>query len=556
MTRATMSQVSAWHAAAAATAGAAVAAADSEFTAAMGQVARLVNSLLGDWQGAAGTAAELRAVEQQLCANHIGAALVDIADAFAAAGTLERVRGEVEALEREARAHGCRVRDDGVVTAARSGTGDLALDLIFQAGLDAEAKRMQARLIALLDCAGATDADAGARLTAAGVALAALEVEPAGGQLDSRVAAVLGGTALLPDEPSELCALWRSLTPADQDALFAFDPLLGARDGLPALARDHYNRLSLARLTTAARDRQRWLTDEHPDWSRAQQLPTTPHDWIRLHDWEAERQRARDLLTGYATVAAEVGPAAPNRLLLDLDGNGHAAIALGNPDAASNVATFVPGTGSALGEIDQGMNRARNLLGAANRADASARTAVIAWYGYDAPPTLSDALGDRRARQGAVLLDAFESGLRATHPGPPARATVIGHSYGGTLIGFAAREPGLAADAVIFVGAPGVDASDVSELRLVGIAPDRNTFHIFSTADLADPVPVLGRYLHGTNPVDREFLATVFTSSGGAVCLPVVCRMPFAVSAHGKYWEPGNPGLQVQGEIITGRYLR
>ncbi|MTK33550.1 hypothetical protein GL305_27360 [Nocardia seriolae] len=103
-----------------------------------------------------------------MAASHIGAALVEVAEALAAAAALERVCELVRQIEGEARAHGCRICEDGAVTAPRSDTGNAVLDLVFQAGFDATAAELEARLGALLDAAGETDEQVGNRLRAAG----------------------------------------------------------------------------------------------------------------------------------------------------------------------------------------------------------------------------------------------------------------------------------------------------------------------------------------------------------------------------------------------------
>ncbi|GAB0101746.1 hypothetical protein JMUB6875_07100 [Nocardia sp. JMUB6875] len=555
MGRARVSQVLTWRPEAAIAASAAVLEADSEFSGAMSRVGRLVEVAVAGWQGAAGAAATLGALESQLAANHLGAALVDIAEALAEAGALDRVCELVRQIWDEGYANGYRIAEDGTVTAPRFDTGNAPLDLVFQAVVDAKALELQARLMPLLDAAGETDERAGARLAAA---VAALTLAPRGPS--ARVAGILEGTATLPDDPKELNALWNSLPAADQDALFAYDPLIGTRDGLPALARDHYNRLALTRLREEATAELRRLAEQHPDWSRRENPPTTDAGWIALRRWEAAQTEVDTRLAGYTALAEQLGAAGTpgeQRLLLSMDARGHGVIALNNPDTAANVATFVPGTGSPLTAIGIGVDRSRALLGSAQRADPSARSSVITWYGYDAPPDLTAALGDRRAREGAPALDLFEDGLRATHAGIASHNTVLGHSYGSTVIGAAASGANsLAADAVVFVGSPGVEVDDVSELRLRGIPAGRNGAHVFATADPADPVPRFGQFLHGVDPVDREFRATVFRSSGATIDLPVLRALPLDVLAHGNYWDPGNPGLTTQGEIIAGHRPR
>ncbi|WP_458687900.1 alpha/beta hydrolase [Nocardia tengchongensis] len=557
MTRASLSQVCGWDPEVAARGGEGVVAAASAFSEAMARVGRAVDGAIGGWRGAAATAGALRGWESQVAANHLGAALLDVADALAEAGALDRVCALVGQIRDEAHANGCRIAEDGTVSGPHSQIGDLVLDCIFQAGFDAKAQALQARLVPLLDTAGEIDERVGARLSAAATALAGLRADPTGGGPSTRITAFVDRTSRLPEDPKTLSALWKSLGPADQDALFAADPLIGDRAGLPALARDHYNRLALRKLRDAAFAADQWLVGQHPDWVRGENLPTSSRGWVRLREWESARAVVLAELAGYRALEDQAGPSAGHRLLLAVDAHGHGAIALNNPDTAVNVATFVPGTGSPLTAIGVGMWRARALLDAASRSDPSARTSVIAWYGYDAPPDPAAAMGDRRARAGAAALDRFESGLRASHVGPAAHQTVLGHSYGSTVIGAAASGANsLAADDVVLVGSPGIGVNDVSELRLTGIPPGHNGAHVYATADPADPVPVLGQFVHGVNPVDREFRATVFTSSGATLDLPVLRAIPIDVRAHGNYWEPGNPGLRSQGDIIADRYRR
>ncbi|WP_459957642.1 alpha/beta hydrolase [Nocardia sp. IFM 10818] len=557
MSRAMMSQVRGWHPEIAGVASAALVAANLRFGAAMGQVRRSVDTALSGWQGEAAAAGSLRAVAAQLTANHIGAAVLDIADALADAGGLAGLRAAVLALEAEAVANGCVVAEDGMVEPPRADSGNPALDLALQACFDAEAQSVTARLIPLLDLAGDTDREIGARLTEASAALDALRAAPQGGPLGSRVADIIDGRAVLPEEPKALCALWESLTPAEKDALFAYDPMIGNRDGIPAVARDHYNRLGLERLHTDARFQLAKLDAQHPDWARAENLPTSAPDWIRLREWDADRAELRTRIAGYEAVAAEVGPGHRDRFLLAIDNRGHGAIALSNPDSARHVATFVPGTGAPLSGIALGLARAGALQSAAERADPMARTAVIAWYGYDTPPGLGEAMFDHYADAGAPALDRFADGLRATHDGLPSHNTLIGHSYGGTVIGTAATGGGsLAADELIFAGSPGVEADEVSELRLDGIAADGNAAHVFATADPADPIPFAGRLPHGPAPTDPGFGATVFDSAGATFDVLLLRDIPVDPGAHGSYWDGGNPALQTQGEIITGAYRR
>ncbi|MFB7716970.1 alpha/beta hydrolase [Nocardia sp. NPDC056100] len=553
-----MSQLRGWRPDAAGVASDAVVEANLRFVAAMREVGRQVDATVLGWRGAAATAGELRALGAQLTANHIGAAISDIADALADAAALAHVCALVREIESDAVANGCVVDEDGRVIAPKADTGNAALDLVLQACFEAKAAALHARLTPLLDLAGETDARVGARLAAAVSALVALGTDPRGGPMDQRVRSILDGNAFLPDDPKALAELWDSLSPADQDALFAFDPLIGNRDGLPAVARDFYNRVDLDRLRTAATAELSALDALHPGWADRTNLPDTAHDWHVLWRWEEQRQLIRAQLADYAAVtvaAAHTESGGPPRFLLGVDTRGQGAIALNNPDAASNIATFVPGTASPLSGIGTGVGRARALLEAAGRADRSARTSVIAWYGYAAPPVLGSALDDGYAEDGAPALDQFENGLRVTHAAMPSNNTVVGHSYGSTLIGVAASHGNsIAADNLIFVGSPGVEVDRAVELRLDGIDPAHNRAHVFATADPADPIPKLGHFIHGADPTDPDFGATVFGSSGATLDLPLLRELPIDPWVHGNYWDTANPALRTQGEIIAGRY--
>ncbi|UFS96938.1 alpha/beta hydrolase [Nocardia huaxiensis] len=557
MSKAAVSQVRSWRPLVAAVASEAVVSANRRFRAAMDEVGRGVDAALAQWQGPAATASALRMLESQLRANHIGAVLIDIADALADIAALDGFRAAVREIEREAAAKGCELSDDGSVSPPCAASGNPVVDLALQVCFDAEAAALQARLVPLLHQAGDTDQHLGERLSAAAETLYALAAAPDPEPRDPTVLACLAGTGALPEDPKLLCVLWESLSPADRDALFAYDPAIGNRDGIPAVARDYYNRLAIDHQRETVRAQLTALECEHPDWVRDRNLPTGYADGVRLIEWTDARIALENRLAGYDSVLAASDSALASRLLLAVDDDGHAAIAMNNPDSARNVAAFVPGTDSTLDTLTRGVQRASALFYSARFADPAARTSVITWYGYDSPPGLGDALLDRFADEGGPALDRFTDGLRATHDGLPSHNTLVGHSYGSTLIGVAAGDGGaLAVDDLIFAGSPGVEAGHVSDLRLEGIAPADNHEHVFATADGADPIPYFGGVAHGVSPADPLFGATVFTSSGATLDLPLLRGIPLDPWAHGSYWDADNPGLRTQGEIIAGVYDR
>lgn len=105
---------------------------------------------------------------------------------------------------------------------------------------------------------------------------------------------------------------------------------------------------------------------------------------------------------------------------------------------------------------------------------------MIYWLGYDAPevplaeaPNLGIA-GTGRADEAAPHLRDFTHGLRASHEGPErANLTVLGHSYGSSVVGDAdSGGDGLDADRISVVGSPGVTVGKASDLH---VAPTTST---------------------------------------------------------------------------------
>lgn len=288
--------------------------------------------------------------------------------------------------------------------------------------------------------------------------------------------------------PEAVRRWWDSLGTQDRERLIAAHPPgLGNLDGMPAEVRDAVNRAVL-----------------HDDLSRVEDAgrargisPRRLRDAV-LHD------RDDDLLArpgGYGLSAADVAryrnavktdqgvghdegpdPDHPRPVLLwaydpaAFNGKGRAAIAIGNPDTAHNVAVVVPGTNSSVqkGWLYDGHNDAVNLYDQALRADRTRSTAVLAWMGYDAPDldpaTLREVGTPWLARQGGGLLAADVNGLAVTHDGPvPAHVTVIGHSYGATTVADAFANSGMHADDAVLIGCPGTDlAHSAADLRLRG----------------------------------------------------------------------------------------
>ncbi|MGC7093859.1 alpha/beta hydrolase [Amycolatopsis lurida] len=188
---------------------------------------------------------------------------------------------------------------------------------------------------------------------------------------------------------------------------------------------------------------------------------------------------------------------------IDSTGDGKAIVATGNPDTAQNVATFVPGTGTDLATIGSTLDRSDVMHRAADKTGAGPNS-VISWLGYDAPDSVHNAAMSGYAEDARKPLDSFQDGLRESHIGAPSRNTVIGHSYGSTAAGFAARDEQLAVDAFVAVGSPGVGVDDATGLHL---PPEQ----VWAVAAANDPVADLQRF--GNAPTDPDFGANKIDAS-------------------------------------------
>jgi len=376
------------------------------------------------------------------------------------------------------------------------------------------------------------------------------------------VQAIVDGKAQLPADPQELNKFWSTLSAADKDALYDHDHNLGNHDGIPVVDRDHYNRKHLPELQTQAQGAVDGLRAQHPDWADGRNLPTqhaAPGEQARAvqeYDaWKSRYDSAQTQLAGYGGVSTGVGDSPntqPPKYLMGIDNQGRGIVATGNPDTAKNVATFVPGTGSQLSGIGGDIKRSVAMQQAARKAGEPA-TAVVTWYGYNAPPGLTDATDGKYADNGAPALDHFQDGLRATHEGPRSHNVVVGHRYGTTVIGDSAiHGRSLNADDVVFVGSPGTMTNHASDLSLTGVDPTKNGQHVFATKAQHDPVPLYGQLTHGfgKDPAEYGYGGHNFGSAAGKP--GPWYQFGWNTDAHSQYWDPGNPALANIGDIIAG----
>jgi hypothetical protein len=475
------------------------------------------------WSGAAATAATARvmALRRGLVLFRVLCWQADqAASEFAAA--LERARQLLARVLSAAHRAGLTIDDEGAVRAA-------VAPAVRHVAATAVVRDLVVRdLEAALAIAARADEVAAERLAQIEAAIARPPVPPRSAGPDCTAS------------PAEVRRWWDGLGPAERQWLLATEPArLAPLDGIPAADRDAANRLLL--------DDRRTEVERALAGARG-----------------AERKRLLDLRHGLDTLADRLDDDGSRAYLLRLDlrEEGRVVVALGDPDRAGQVVTHVPGMTAGLASFGGELGRAERVAERATELSPAASTSAVLWLDYDAPDFIDEAASARRAEAGAPALRRFQEGLRATADGPPARQTVVGHSYGSLVVGKAATGSGLPADNVVFVGSPGVG---VDAARDLATAPG----HVWSTTSRSDiiqyatPAPAafardvalaslvpggagavlaFGTPEHdlwfGHNPSDPAFGAHTFTSAPGA--------------GHLGYWDRGSPSLDTLAAITLG----
>jgi hypothetical protein len=353
-----------------------------------------------------------------------------------------------------------------------------------------------------------------------------------------------------PDDPKKFNELWNQLTPDEKDWLYRQDHNIGNHAGMPwdptdHLGKDHYNRLHLQEVqqqTEADVDRMQHSVDE---MMAGHNVDDSALSALQSHLTAAQRS-----LAGYQAVRADLDRTdGVHRYLGFLDDTGRGAVAIGNPDSAKRNGIFVPGTGEDLPRLRFSDAKAVAMYNAARAADKTLGpedVSITTWMGYDRPMDLSHAALPDPARGGAGGLDAFVGGLRASHIGPASIDTVIGHSYGSTLIGAAASGGHhLDADNVIALGSPGMLVDRAGGLTL---EPSAQVYAMRAANDIIGISGVVTEWTLGSDPTAPKFGARRLAADpgpAGPLGLP-------SVDAHSSYWDQRNIALANMGAVIAG----
>ena len=357
---------------------------------------------------------------------------------------------------------------------------------------------------------------------------------------------VLGGTGAIP-------SLWGRLPPMAQQSLIYDKPdEIGSTNGLPVVARDQANRITLPDALATTRAELDKLVADGPapvfpgnDSSTYMQLQVNQDAW--QHGVDTATAKIAALTDIQSTLTTDHQP--PTYLMdLDATGRGLAVIASGNPDTSAVVATYVPGTGSELGNVGGDVRRSEDMVEAALTAGASS-AAAITWVGYHSPPTIPEAAKEGYADASVGSLDSFIDGVRASHQaGEPFRSVVLSHSYGTLLVAHAASgENSLNADALVLVASPGTDVDSAQDLHLDGIPATAMRDHVFATASAVDPVADTPGFIFSGDPTHADFGATVFPTEAH--------EDPdwyYNVADHSAYWAKNSVSLRNIGIVIAG----
>ncbi|WP_406207305.1 alpha/beta hydrolase [Streptomyces decoyicus] len=241
--------------------------------------------------------------------------------------------------------------------------------------------------------------------------------------------------------------------------------------------------------------------------------------------------------------------AAPGRNFLSFraEGDGQAVEVLGDLAAARRIAVLVPGSDTTIDTFDYLGSRRASLGGGARalhdelRRVSRSPVAVVAWYGYRAPRTMSrDVVSTARATEGGGRLQRLLEELRAVNPA--ARATLLCHSYGSAVCGSAVGGMGRAAVSSLaglaVFGSPGMGVESAADLSGVRVWAGRGARDWIAGAPHISLSAFGGTLGFGADPVSASFGAEPFAAGTGG---------------HSDYLAPGSLPLHNLALIAAGR---
>ncbi|CAM3416469.1 alpha/beta hydrolase [Mycobacterium colombiense] len=348
---------------------------------------------------------------------------------------------------------------------------------------------------------------------------------------------------------------WTSLTPEERQRLIAEHPKdLGNLRGVPIDVRGQVNEAVMNDDLHRVEDLAKNGISVNDILADPSKYGLSPNQVMRYNN----AVQARNGLATSSKATDAFGRHPPVYLMKyepeAFNGEGSAAIAMGNPDTAANTAVLVKGLQTGVREGTLSNPDGVRLYEETARADWNKQTAVVMWVGYDTPHSPADPglYEPFKAQAGAQLLAADVNALPVTHLGAPSHMTVVGHSYGSTVVSDAAAGFGMHTNDVVLVGSPGTDlAHSAADFHL---APGG---HVYVGAASADPVTWSPGEVHGpglvgpklgglgTDPAVDGFGSVRFKAEN-----PGYEHSP--IYDHSHYFDDGSESLFSIGDVASG----
>lgn len=445
------------------------------------------------WHGAAAAAARADAPRAVSTITALARALVSAAVAARdGAEQLGLARSDVLAGVEEARIEGFAVADDAAVTVVAGPAPLMVLlaggdDVVAETLLAARAREWERRIGECLERLGAADADA-----AADIADAFADNPAPAATVPAAVGPgpVAGWATMSQDRIAEQIA---EMSPQQRDRLIAeFPRQVGNTDGVPWPMRVAANRINIASAI---------LTETGADADSRRRVALYRGLLGEIDDPSGRHGRIERQILAFDPVRAS---------LVELNGD---------LAAARSVAVLVPGVNTRIEDSAANTVTARRFVTA-----TSGDAAVITYLGGPFPQVrdpldvVTEAADARYALDMAPRLVAFSEDVdRVVGDGVP--VTVIGHSYGGSIVGTAETQ-GLTSDRTLFLAAAGagVGVDDPGDWHNRNPAVLR--FSMTAPGDFIEAVQGIPGGPHGADPDEMPSVVRLTTGSyddGGRV---------------------------------------
>ncbi|MFD7529143.1 alpha/beta hydrolase [Streptomyces sp. NPDC059849] len=364
--------------------------------------------------------------------------------------------------------------------------------------------------------------------------------------------------------PEENAEWWKGLTAEQRADFLAVHPnSVGSMNGLPSDVRDEANRMVLNETRAAYRMELDAIPEEPTKYGPTGSYPVaafTP-EWREWNDKYGDRKAGLEgAMKGMDAIQDRFDRTGkgglPEAYLLGFDptglGDGKVILANGNPDRADHVGVYVPGTFAGIESIGGGgdahgdLGRSERLWAESHRLTPGQNVSTITWLDYNAPDSIvPEATRGQYADEGGPRLHDFLRGNGAAQQSADdtrAHTTVIGHSYGSTVVGVAAQSGSWndprAADDFVFAGSPGVQADHAADL---GAGAD----HVWAMGAPWDDQVVRqgGRLMglgdNGVIPTDESFGGNVMASDSGG---------------HTGFFDDDSLSIRNQAAVVAGQY--